>query len=418
MRCCRTPSRPADTGTVTRSASSSARTSARFLSYSHATVDFYQGAIAALVPFLVLERGYTYAAAATIVLASSLASSIVQPLFGVLGDRWRMQWLIPVSVLFAGAGLAAIALADSFWFTATMAAVSGVGVAAFHPAAASRARELAGDDHVVMAWFAIGGGVGFAAAPLFVAATVGVLGLRASPLLIVPALTGLIAIAFMSRPAEAPGHADRLAHARTRGRDDWRSFARMSIAIVARSIVFVGLGSFLVLFMNQDRGFSALVSSGSLFVFYLGGAFGTGIGGYLARRWTRLQILRWSYLSAVPVLAGLLLTPGPAVFIFIALASIVLYVPFSLHVTLGQDFLPRHMGTASGVTLGLAVSVGGLASPAIGALADQSGLATALLPLIALPIVAVLALIGLKEPRSVTARGDAGEAALSPTLLT
>ncbi len=51
-----------------------------------------------------------------------------------------------------------------------------------------------------------------------------------------------------------------------------------------------------------------------------------------------------------------------------------LYVPFSLYVTLGQDYLPRHMGTASGDTLGLAVSVGGLASPAIGALADQVGL--------------------------------------------
>ena len=50
--------------------------------------------------------------------------------------------------------------------------------------------------------------------------------------------------------------------------------------------------------------------------------------------------------------------PGPLAWAFIALASIVLYVPFSLHVTLGQDYLPRHMGTASGVTLGLAVSVG------------------------------------------------------------
>lgn len=85
-------------------------------------------------------------------------------------------------------------------------------------------------------------------------------------------------------------------------------------------------------------------------------------------------------------------------FVFIILASLILYIPFSLHVTLGQDFLPRHMGTASGVTLGLAVSCGGLASPAIGAMADSVGLQNALLPLIALPALATVVMLGLKEP--------------------
>lgn len=59
------------------------------------------------MPFLVLERGWSYAVAG-IVLASSLSSSVVQP------------------------------LSESFWITAVVAAASGVGVAAFHPAAASR----------------------------------------------------------------------------------------------------------------------------------------------------------------------------------------------------------------------------------------------------------------------------------------
>src|SRR5699024_4261040 len=94
-------------------------------------------------------------------------------------------------------------------------------------------------------------------------------------------------------------------------RDDWRGFARMSVAIICRSIVFVGIGSFIVLFMHQYRGVNEDLASASLFVFYIGGAFGTAIGGYLARRWPRTTILRWAYVLAVPVLAGLLLTPGP-----------------------------------------------------------------------------------------------------------
>src|SRR5690625_2699617 len=183
-----------------------------------------------------------------------------------------------------------------------------------------------------------------------------------------------------------------------RGRNDWPSFLRMASAIIFRSIVFVGIGAFIVLFMYEYRGMSETVAAAALFVFYVGGAFGTAIGGYLARRWSRTSILRGSYLLAVPIIAGMLLTPGPVAFGFILLASIVLYVPFSLHVTLGQDYLPRNMGTASGVTLGLAVSVGGVASPAIGALADNIGLEYALLPLIAVPALAYAGLLGLKDP--------------------
>ncbi len=378
--------------------SPSARRDARLLAYSHLTVDFYQGAIAALVPFLVLERGYTYAAAAGIVLASSLSSSIVQPVFGAVDDRWRLRWLIPVSIFIAGAGIAGVAISESFPLTALVASASGMGVAAFHPVGAGRAREISGENHVVMSWFSLGGNIGFAIAPLVVAGTVGVLGLGASPLLMIPALTGIIAIALIRRPrSPSPVRSARTAGM---GRDDWRGFTRLSVAIMCRSIVFVGIGSFIVLFMHQYRGVPEGLAAASLFVFYLGGAFGTVIGGHLARRWPRVAILRWAYLTAVPVIAGMLIIPGPLAWVCIGLASIVLYVPFSLHVTLGQDLLPRHMGTASGVTLGLAVSIGGLASPVIGALADRIGLESALLPLAALPALAVCVLLGMRDPRA------------------
>jgi FSR family fosmidomycin resistance protein-like MFS transporter len=109
--------------------------------------------------------------------------------------------------------------------------------------------------------------------------------------------------------------------------------------------------------------------------------------------------MRWSYLSTAIAVAGIVLVPGPALFAFVALVSAGLYVPFSLHITLGQDYLPRHVGTASGVTLGLTVSIGGLASPALGALADSTSLRAALIPLVALPALGWLLLRPLTEPR-------------------
>ncbi|MEU4744826.1 MFS transporter, partial [Actinosynnema sp. NPDC023658] len=106
----------------------------------------------------------------------------------------------------------------------------------------------------------------------------------------------------------------------------------------------------------------------------------------------------WSYALGVPAVAGVVFVPGPALLLFVAACAIALSVPFSLHITLGQDYLPRHLGTAGGVTLGLAVSVGGVASPLLGALADATSLRTALTPLIALPGLAWLVVRTLREP--------------------
>src|SRR5699024_4160740 len=181
---------------------------------------------------------------------------------------------------------------------------------AYHPAGAGRARQSSGTDHVLMSWFSLGGNIGFAIAPLLVFATVGRLGLSATPLLLAPALTGVIAVAFVGRH-HTPTQTTTVGKYKVADRDDWRGFARMSVAIICRSIVFVGIGSFIVVFMLQCRCVDEGLASASRFVFYIGGAFGTAIGGYLARRWPRTTLLRWAYVFAVPALAGLLLLPGP-----------------------------------------------------------------------------------------------------------
>jgi MFS transporter, FSR family, fosmidomycin resistance protein len=100
------------------------------------------------------------------------------------------------------------------------------------------------------------------------------------------------------------------------------------------------------------------------------------------------------------VVALTLLMPGVAIYPFVALAGVTLYVPFSLQVTLAQDYLPRHSGTASGVTLGLTITIGGLFAPVIGVLADHYTLRTALVPLVVMPALAWLAVRRLAEPES------------------
>ena len=70
---------------------------------------------------------------------------------------------------------------------------------------------------------------------------------------------------------------------------------------------------------------------------------------------------------------------------------------YSITVVLGQEYLPGRVGVASGFTVGLAIGMGGVGSPVLGALADGSGLKAVMVALALLPIPAVL--LTLRLPR-------------------
>ncbi|NEW41990.1 MFS transporter [Nocardia cyriacigeorgica] len=374
-------------------------TSILLLSAGHACVDVYQGAIAALVPFFVADRAYTYAAASGIVLAASLLSSVVQPLFGALTDRWSMPGLLPLSTMVGGAGVAASGLSGSYALTLVFAAISGIGVAAYHPEAARIARATSQGSHTSMAYFSTGGNIGFALAPLLVAGTVAFGGLNWTPLLLIPALAG----AAMTLPVLLALQRRRAAGAAEfapSGHDDIPSFLRLSLAVVFRSIAFVGLSTFIAVYVEQRMHGSALAGTAALFVLFLGGVFGSVLGGHLVGRSDRTTVSRWSYAMSALAIAGVVCVSGPGIYLFVALTSIGLYVPFSLQVTLSQDYLPSRVGTAGGVTLGLTVSIGGLASPLLGSLADATSLQVALIPLIVMPVLSSLLFGTLRDPAS------------------
>ena len=105
-----------------------------------------------------------------------------------------------------------------------------------------------------------------------------------------------------------------------------------------------------------------------------------------------------------------MLTPLPWVFLPIAVTGFVLFQSFSLTVTLGQDYLPTRIGTSSGVTLGLAISVGGLVAPGLGALADATSLRVSLLVLLAFLPAGLAIAWRLRDPRPPVRRAPSGPA--------
>jgi len=390
------------------------------LGATHAIDDLYQGAVPALLPFLAIERHYTYAGLTGLTLAATFLSSAVQPAFGVLTDRRRLGWLIAGGLFVAGIGVGLSGLGDSYLITWLAICLSGIGVAAYHPEATRTARGVAGDSTQAMSWFSVGGNIGIALGPVLVTPVLLITGLRGTPLLALPAAAMAVLLA-IRRPwlrAQAAGRAGRSPASNRAGgagahdsagpadaadrplRDDWRSFARLTAVVVTRSIAYFGIASLLALFVIRRFHEPTAVGSAALTAFVAAGAVGSLTGGWLADRWQRLATMRLGYLCAIP--AMLLVAASPDVFVAFAAAiaaGLFLYLPFAIQVTLGQDYLPNRIGTASGVTLGLAMSIGGLAAPLFGFLADSRGPAVSLAVLAGLPLLS-LALAGrLREPR-------------------
>src|SRR3989440_7375130 len=107
--------------------------------------DFATGALPALLPFLVDRFDLSYTLAATLILASAISSSVIQPLFGLWSDRRGALWLLPVGVALAGVGMALAADAPTYWLVVLLIVVSGIGAAAYHPAGSKFAAYGSGE---------------------------------------------------------------------------------------------------------------------------------------------------------------------------------------------------------------------------------------------------------------------------------
>lgn len=376
------------------------------LTVTHAANDFYAGAVAALLPFLVLHAGYSYAAVAGVTLAATALSSVAQPFFGHLSDTFGLRWMSLAGLLLAGAGIAVSGIvADSYVLLCTAVALSGIGVAAYHPAATIEAREAGGGTSGAMSVFSVGGSLGVAVAPSAVILVVGSFGLPGTGLLILPAVVMGALYVKASRATRQGGTAPVTTGPTTSGSqltatDDWRAFLRLSALLALWSMVYVGTSTFISLYSLERFDVSTGSASIALSIFPAAGAAGILAGGWLADRIGRIRVIRIGYAVAACSVAAIVLAPAPSVVIgATAVLGLSLFLPFAGQLTLSHSYLPNRIGIASGVTLGLTLSLGGLGVPLLGMLADAQGVRTVFVLLTALMVIAFVASFALRERR-------------------
>lgn len=377
------------------------------LSAGHLFTDLNQGALPAILPFLIAEYNWSYAAAAGLVFAASFVSSIIQPFFGYLADKSSKPWLMPGGILLAGCGLATVGFFSDYWLIFALVTVSGVGIAAFHPEAARLANKVSGAKKGTgISIFSVGGNAGFALGPVIATAALLLWGLKGTLILIVPAAIMAAIIASQAgklhefqQPAKKADGIWQEAEAQ----EEWAPFSRLTVVLFCRSIMFYSLNTFLPLYWINILQQSKAAGGSALTILFTVGAISTLFGGQLADRFGYTTIIRIGFALLLPFLmvfnmvndvslATLLLIP----------IGVALFAPNSPMTVLGQKYLPNRLGLASGVTLGLAVSVGGITAPVLGWFADRYGLPLALQVVTYLSIVAAVMAFTLPVPRSDT----------------
>jgi len=170
---------------------------------------------------------------------------------------------------------------------------------------------------------------------------------------------------------------------------------------VTRSTISFGVNTFVAVYWIAHLGASAALGGAALTLELAGGVLGTLAGGRIADRIGMVRTVQLGNFLLAPALLGMLACSNKyGALPLILVVGVITNIPFAVLVKLGQDYLPTRPGTAAGVTLGLAVSAGGLFMPVLGLVADHHGPRSAFLVLAMLPLLAIAISTALREPAS------------------
>jgi FSR family fosmidomycin resistance protein-like MFS transporter len=360
------------------------------LSAGHFATDFANGALPALLPFMVDRFDLSYTLAAALILASAASSSLIQPIFGAWSDRRGALWLLPSGVAVAGAGIAVAAAAPAYWLVLLLVVVSGLGVAAYHPEGSKFAAYASGRRRASgMSLFSLGGNLGYGLGPTATTPLVLAFGLTGGLLLAVPCLVvaGLLlaTVPFLASFAPEPE-----ATPEARFSPDRPGALGLLLGVIAfRSVAWFGLITFVPLW-EVSLGHSKAHGSHLLSLMLLAGGLGTLAAGPIADRLGRRPVLIVSMAATGPLILVYVLAGGIAGAFALALVGVCVIGTFGVTMVMSQEYLPSRIGMASGLSIGLSIGLGGVAAVGLGAIADSIDLRSALYAAAAAPLAGLV----------------------------
>ncbi len=368
------------------------------LGLGHFTVDVYANLLPPLLPLFKQMYNLSYAATAGLTSIFAVTSTLIQPIFGYLADRYGKKWIAALGVAWISVLMCLLGIAPGYAAIVAIVAFAGVGSAMFHPQGAAMVPRVSGDHKGVgVSIFSAGGSIGYSVMPLIAVMIVGWFGLHSLPLLIFPGLIVSYMLYKYSPDMEEDCRKNDI-DLRQMLHDMGQvkaPLATLLTVVSLRAWVCSGMITFIPLyFALHFKGWTlmgydlSLVAPGiTLFIFLIANATGGIIGGWASDKYGKKQVLVAAFFASLPFFYLAFTSPDFLVWPFIAIAGGFIYAAYPGTVLQAQEMLPRTQGMAGGLILGFANGVGGLLVLVTGVISDSFGIFNGVLSLIAIAVV-------------------------------
>ncbi len=366
------------------------------LAAAHMVTDIYMPVLPAILPLLIAQNGYSYFAAGLLVTAYNLTSSFTQPVIGWLSDNRGLTVSISTSLFISAVFVSLMGIAKDYELIMAFAVVAAFGHACFHPSALSLVSRLCTSRNrgQITSYFVVGGNVGYAIGPVLTGLLVWWLGLPGLLFLVIPALimVFILRILLPGGIAAAKGaHAAPPAAGPAEGASKWPFVVLMVASILRAWAVFASI-TYLPLYLVHAQGYDLVGASMAMTLMLLAGVAGQVAGGRISDRIGRKEFMIFGLAGAIPFFYLFFATSGAAAIIALLCFGFCLWSTFTVAVAMSHELLPRNVGLASGMMLGLAIGFGGLGVAFNGIIADHYSLAAAI-STIPLPIIGAVVLM-------------------------
>ena len=372
----------------------------------HLSVDIYSGMLPLILLVLTDPLGMSYAQVGLAAMCFSLASSVVQPLFGWMGDRRGMRLIAVIGVAAIAITVGVMRFVDHYAVLLVLALIAGLGSAAFHPQGATLAAQTpAAQRGSALSIYMLGGNVGYAFGPIFGAAAFALAG-GLMPEMIALLGLGQAALVFWALAATPGSYVDDPGSVSSgvAARAALSVIVTLGLVIFFRSWVQSSVTTYIPQ-VYKAQGFSTAEAGNVLFSILLPLAVGGLVGGTLSDKIGRRRVLIMSTALIGPALWGLLHAAGAASYILGPLLGVAIGASLPVTLVMAQNLVPRGLGLMSGVALGFTFIAGAIGVGVNGVVADQLGLLPTMTINALLPVAAAALAFLLPDDRPILANG-------------
>jgi len=348
----------------------------------HLTIELCNNFLPVVYPVLDGTLGLNYTQIGMVALVAGMGSSLVQPLFGYLSDRWAPQWIIILSVAWIGVVMGLVGTVWSYPALVLMVGLGTLGSAAFHPSGAIMASTGDGARRgAAVSVFSVGGSVGAALSPLWVSTGMRWLGSRGT-LVVIP-ISLLVALLLYRRLGRVtrPVYDQSATNQGEGGSGTLVGLTLIIMAVVFRMWFQVTFTTYLPAWV-QGQGRSLAAGGEALSVFLALSGVGSLIGGPLSDRVGRWRVLALSLGLLGPAVWLFVVLPYPIQVVLTGVMGMLIGASFPVTIVMAQEAWPHGLGMASGLVMGLPWVAGGVGASLTGLAADHLSLQAAFLSLV------------------------------------